>query len=133
MIKYKYKKFFERVAKMKRCKFQNVAICREIKEREIFRKIFRIQHPPIQICDKALYKITNNAGKSFIINSLYCIEYEENRECSVTDFFTGMPIFLNNENFSILCPLSEEECECSEEEVVLEYKVKKIPSKKAEH
>ena len=78
-------------------------------------------------------KWRNNAGKSFIINSLYCIEYEENRECSVTDFFTGMPIFLNNENFSILCPLSEEECECSEEEVVLEYKVKKIPSKKAEH
>lgn len=112
---------------MKRCKYSNVAVCNSIEEREIFRKIFRTLHPPIRLCDKALYKITNIAGKSFIIDSLYWIECEENSECSITDLFTGMPILLNKDNFEVLCPLEGEKCECLEEDVVLKYEIKKRP------
>lgn len=109
---------------MKRCKFENVAVCKSIDERDVFRHIFRKLHPPIQICDKASYEITNHLGRSFIIDNLYDIECAENKECSIIDLFTGMPIFLNKDNFSVVCPLKGDKCECSKEEVVLEYKPK---------
>lgn len=114
---------------MKRCKFNGIAICRNVEERKIFSHIYQKLYPPIQICDKALYQITNYKGEKFIIENLKLIKGGDNRECFIIDIYTGQLLFLNEKNFSVVCPLSGDECECSKEEVVLKY----TPQKKERH
>lgn len=112
---------------MKRCKFENVAVCKSIEERNVFSHILKKLHPPIQICDKALYEITNPNGDTFLIKDFERVKGGDNKECFITDIYTGKIIILNQSNFSVVCPLLGERCECSEEEFVLEYQIARKP------
>ena len=97
---------------MEFCKFQEVAVCADIKYRNLFQYVLRKKHPDVKICSDVSYKITNNNGDSFIITNLEHIR-EGTKGFFLIDLYTAMPIYLSTKNFQILCN-SATECKATE-------------------
>lgn len=103
---------------MKTCKHSRCAVCKNVNDRKLFRFIYGERAPDIYICENAIYKITNDDGNYFIIESLEAIK-KYTRCYSICDPFTARPIFLNAKNFEIVCEERfYKEC-CKEPEVTL--------------
>ena len=87
---------------LKTCVHQNCAVCTDIGDRELFKSILKTSTPDVYICKHAVYNITNFDGGEFILRSLYGI-CKGTSGCYVHDMYTANLIFLNKENFKILC------------------------------
>lgn len=95
---------------MEFCKFQKEAVCTDAKYRNFFKMVFKKLYPEIKICSKASYKITKYNGKYFIISNLDHIK-EGEKGFYILDKYTGMPIYLSNKNFEILCNCNPANCD----------------------
>lgn len=87
---------------LKTCKHSDCAVCKKIKEREIFCSILQTVHPEMFMCENAMYRITNKEGWKFIIYSLDCV-VKSQKSYFVQDFYTSSIIYLNKDNFEVLC------------------------------
>ncbi len=103
----------------KTCEHSDCAVCLKLEEREIFKSILKNRHPDLYICPHSAYKITNSDGNYFIIPSLECVS-KSNKGYFVLDFYTSMRIFLNRENFEVICS-NNTECK-NKEPIVILYK-----------
>lgn len=104
------------------CKHSNCAVCTDIKEREVFKEIFQDVHPDTYLCKHAAYKITNRSGIEFVISALFCVSKGQNGYY-VRDMFSAERIYLNKDNFKVICTLKGE---CKKTPFVSEY----IPKQK---
>jgi len=104
------------------CEHSNCAVCKNIEERDVFRKILKTIHPEVYTCKYAMYKITNNQGNSFLIFSLNCV-LKTHKGYFIRDPFTDDLIHLNADNFKVVCSKGGE---CHQEPYVEEY----IPQRK---
>lgn len=107
---------------MEFCKFQKCAVCTDAKYRDFFKWIFKNLYPEIKICSKASYKISNYKGRSFIISNLDHIK-EGPKGFYTIDVYTGIPIYLSNKNFEILC--NSENCDAIDFVTIYHKKVTK--------
>jgi len=95
---------------LKACKHSNCAVCKQIKERDIFKQILEKVYPEIYICEHAMYQITNSEGAKFIIPSLDCI-CDGKQGYYVIDVYTGRYIYIKDNNFELLCS-KQGDCNC---------------------
>jgi len=102
---------------LKTCKHSNCAVCKNINERDVFKSILQTIHPEIYICEHAMYKITNSKGWEFILPSLEYIT-KGSRAYFVRDIYTAFVIYLNRDNFEVVC---SKEGECEVTPYVAEY------------
>lgn len=87
---------------LKTCVHQNCAVCTDIKKRELFKSILGTSTPDIYVCEHAVYRVKNSDGDKFTLQSLDGI-CKGTSGCYVQDLYTANIIFLNKENFEILC------------------------------
>ena len=99
---------------MKKCKFQNCAVCQEIKQRKLFNNILKERCPDIYICEHAAYQVMNSRG---IPCTFYNLEYIQVKKgvCYIKDPYTGEIINIKKENFLIICAKDPRAC-CKEPE-----------------
>ena len=103
----------------KLCKYQNCAVCTNIKEREVFKSILKTVHPEIYICKHAAYGINSFIkNEMFVITSLWFVN-NSSKGCFVRDMYTGKLIFLDKSNVTIIC--LKQGMECDVEPFVAEY------------
>ena len=93
------------------CEYQNCAVCHNLKEREILEGIFETDLSKASIlCRQAMYKVTNADGAEFVLPSLDGIKKgPSSGRYYVHDMYTANIIYLNKNNFKILCS-KEGEC-----------------------
>ena len=106
----------------KTCKHSKCAVCKRIEEREVFKSILKTLYPEIYICKHAMYKITNADGADILLPTLENI-CDGRQGYYIMDVYTSKYIYLNKENFEIICT-KHGECNC--ELYVSEY----IPGQK---
>lgn len=104
---------------LKVCKHSNCAVCKKIEERNIFSSILRTLYPETFICEHAMYKVTNFNGGEFILPSLEYI-CEGKQGYYVIDIFTSRYIYLNKDNFEVVCSNQDE---CNVTPYVAEYNI----------
>lgn len=102
-------------------KCERCAVCTDISERKVFKSILEKLYPETYICKHAMYKITNFNGGEFILPSLEYIS-ECRKGYFITDIYTSMVIYLNKDNFEVLCSKTGE-CDVTEP-YVAEYNIK---------
>ena len=102
----------------KLCKYQNCAVCNEIKDREVFKYILKTVHPETYVCKNAAYAIKSFLGGEFIIPSLEFVKHGSNGYY-ILDMYTGGVIYLNTNNVTIICTKQGRTCE--EKPFVVEY------------
>ena len=91
------------------CKFQNCAVCHNLREREILESVFGENSPEAKmLCRQATYKITNADGVEVILPTLDGVIKGQNGYY-VHDMCTPNIIYLNKNNLKILCS-QEGEC-----------------------
>lgn len=96
----------------KLCKYPNSAVCKTIKEREVFKSILKTVHPETYICEYAAYAIKSFWDTEFIIPSLEFVK-NSSKGYFVRDMYTGNFIFLNRSTVTIICTKLGRECEVS--------------------
>ena len=106
----------------RKCKHSDCAVCTDIREREVFKSILQTVRPDTYVCEHAAYKITNKNGIEFIISTLFRISKSQ-KGYYVRDMFSAERIYLNKDNFKVICTL---QCECDKTPLVSEY----IPKQK---
>ena len=95
---------------LKACKHSNCAVCKEVENRDIFKYILKTLYPEVYICEHAMYKITSLEGSEIIIPTLEYI-CDGRQGYYIMDPYTSKYIYLNKENFEVLCS-SQGECNC---------------------
>ena len=103
----------------KLCKYQNCAVCNEIKDREVFKYILKTVHPETYVCKNAAYAIKSFLGGEFIISSLEFVKHGSNGYY-VLDMYTGRVLYLNANNVTIICTKQGRTCEQKPFEVDIE-------------
>lgn len=88
---------------LKACIHSNCAVCKQVKDRDLFKVILQEMYPDVYLCEHAMYKILCNSEKNFIIipslGEISCT----NKGYLIKDIFTGVPIYLNSDNFEVIC------------------------------
>ena len=102
---------------LKTCKHSNCAICKQNKDRKIFESILKTINPDIFFCEHAMYRITNFNGGEFLLTSLENVN-DGKQGYYLVDVFTSRYIYLNKENFEVIC---SKEGECTITPHVKEY------------
>ena len=87
---------------LKECIHSNCAVCKRIEERDVFKSILQKMHPEVYFCEHAMYKVFNSEGNFIIIPKLRDISCT-NRGYFIKDIINGEPIFLNADNFQVIC------------------------------
>lgn len=95
---------------LKACKHSKCAVCKQIKERKVFSQILKTLYPETYICEHAMYQITNNEGRKFLIPSLDCL-CDGKQGYYLIDVYTGRYIYVKEDNFEIRCS-KQGECKC---------------------
>ena len=95
---------------LKPCKHSGCAVCKHIRDREVFKQVLRTLHPEVFICPHASYRIINHNGGSFVLPSLEFIRNYKHR-FYVMDVYTTHQIVLDKDNFKVVCT-KEGECNC---------------------
>jgi len=102
------------------CKHSNCAVCKQIEDRVVFESILKTVHPEVYICEHASYRITDPSGFQIILPSLERLE-KGRYGYYILDTFTSDRIYINKDNFEVLCFKSEE---CNITPYVAEYNIK---------
>ena len=84
------------------CIHTNCAICKQKKDREIFKSALKKMCPETYFCDYAMYRIKNEEGAEIILPTLEFI-CEGRQGYYVMDPYTSKWIYLNKENFEVIC------------------------------
>lgn len=87
---------------LKPCEHSNCAVCKKVEERKIFKSVLKTFFPEVILCEHAMYKITNSNESEFILPTLECI-CEGKQGYYVIDVYTSRYIYLNKENFEVIC------------------------------
>lgn len=100
-----------------KCKYGNcAAVCRQLKEREIFEYIFRKSKLDIYLCEHAAYEIQVMNGKtSIVLSDLEDVKKGRNGYY-IIDPFTANFIYLDKNNTQIVCATEEWARTCKEKE-----------------
>lgn len=101
------------------CIHLNCAVCENIEQRDIFKSILKILYPEVYICKYAVYQIANENGKKFTIPSLDSLS-KGKLGYFIEDIYTSKIIFLNKDNFEVVCTQKE----CISKPYVAEYTTK---------
>lgn len=105
----------------KLCQHLNCAVCTNVNERIIFRPILQTLYPDIYICTNAVYQVINSNGEENILTSLRDLKVDK-KGYYIFDMYTFEKIYLNRNNFFILCSKNGK---CNSEPFVLEYNILK--------
>lgn len=93
---------------MKECKHQHCAVCTNLKYREVFEQIEASKNVDWYSCPYVAYIVKNTAGNEIPIFSLEHLK-KGTKGYFVKDFLTGEPVYLQKDNFTIICK-AEDEC-----------------------
>lgn len=102
----------------KLCKYQNCAVCTDIKDRKVFESILKTIHPETYVCKYAAYAIKSFLGGEFVIDSWEFVK-SSSRGYFVMDMYTGRVIYLSTNNVTIIC--TKPGITCEQEPFVAEY------------
>lgn len=91
------------------CKHSDCAVCKDIKDREIFKQVLGKLHPEVFICPYAEYRITSHNGGTFTLPSLEFVR--KSKRFYVRDVYTFYYITLDKNNLKVMCTKTGA-CDC---------------------
>ena len=84
------------------CIHTNCAVCKQKKDREVFKSALQSRCPETYFCEYAMYKIETNEGREFILPTLEFV-CDGRQGYYVMDPYTSRYIYLNKDNFEVIC------------------------------